>query len=217
MIGHLLPWQSGIYNSIREREIIVPGEQTGLLGFEHAWKELLVRSQQSGHFCYLSQAPSSDVLLIGLFIVCNTSRFDYDMFKMVWKPVISAIAHAFISFNDEYVIQRAISGFRQCATLAGYFSLPDVFDFIVISLSQTTGLLTDIPAYVPNYPIVEAEGQLVTISPLSVRFGTNFKGQLASVVLFNIVNGNGNSLREGWTPVSHVINAPTTTHFLSDF
>ena len=124
------------------------------------------------------------------------------MFKAVWKPVISAIAYAFISFDDEYIIQRAIAGFRQCATLAGHFQLPDVFDFVVVSLSQATNLLPDeLPAQVPNYPVVDVEGQSVTVSNLSVRFGTNFKGQLAAVVLFNIVNGNGNALREGWVQV----------------
>ena len=125
------------------------------------------------------------------------------MFKTVWKPVISAIAHAFITFDDEYVIQRAISGFRQCATLAGHFNLPDVFDFVVVSLSQATSLLSEnLSVHVPNYPVVEVEGQSVTVSSLSVKFGTHFKGQLAAVVLFNIVNGNGNALREGWTQVS---------------
>lgn len=135
-------------------------------------------------------------------MICNSALFDFDMFKAVWKPVISAIAHAFITFDDEYVIQRAISGFRQCATLAGHFNLLDVFDFVVVSLSQATNLLSEnLSVHVPNYPVVEAEGQSATVSSLSVRFGTNFKGQLAAVVLFNIVNGNGNALREGWTQV----------------
>ena len=126
------------------------------------------------------------------------------MFKAVWKPVITAIAYAFITFEDDYIIQRAIAGFRQCATLAGRFNLPDVFDFVVVSLSQATGLLSDsLPSQIPNYPVVEVEGQSVTISRLSVEFGTNFKGQLAAVVLFNIVNGNGNALREGWTQVTY--------------
>ena len=139
---------------------------------------------------------------VGRFMMCNAALFDFDMFKTVWKPVISAIAHAFITFDDEYVIQRAISGFRQCATLAGHFNLPDVFDFVVISLSHATSLLSEnLPVHVPNYPVVEIERQSVTVSSLSVKFGTNFKGQLAAVVLFNIVNGNGNALREGWTQV----------------
>ena len=140
--------------------------------------------------------------VIGPFLMCNSALFDLDMFKTIWKPLISAIAYAFISFDDDYVIQRAISGFRQCATLAGHFHLPDVFDFVVVSLSQATSLLSEnLPTQVPNYPVVEVEGQSVTVSSLSVKFGTNFKGQLAAVVLFNIVNGNGNALREGWTQV----------------
>ena len=136
-------------------------------------------------------------------MICNTNAFDLEMFKTVWRPVISTIAYAFISFDDDYIIQRAIAGFRQCATLAGQFNLPDVFDYVVVSLSQATSLLPDtLPAQVPNYPVVDFDGQSVTVSGLSVNFGTNFKGQLAAVVLFNIVNGNGNALREGWTQVS---------------
>lgn len=124
------------------------------------------------------------------------------MFKAVWRSVVSAIAYAFITFEDDYVIERAITGFRQCATLARHFAMPDVFDYVVVSLSQATSLLSEnLPSQVPNYPVVEVEGQMITVSTLSVKFGTNFKGQLAAVVLFNIVNGNGNALREGWTQV----------------
>ncbi|KAK7023901.1 SEC7 domain-containing protein [Favolaschia claudopus] len=174
-----------IYDSIRRREIVMPEEHVGQLGFEYAWKDLLTRTRNAGNL-----------------LMCNSSLFDVDMFKAVWKPVISAIAYAFITFDDDYVIQRSISGFRQCATLAGHFQLPDVFDFVVISLSQATSLLSEfISGQVPNFPVVDVEGQAVTVSNLSVKFGTNSKGQLAAVVLFNIVNGNGNALREGWTQI----------------
>jgi brefeldin A-resistance guanine nucleotide exchange factor 1 len=140
----------------------------------------------------------------GPLIVCNTSAFDQDMFKDVWQPLISAISYAFMSFDDDYVIERSITGFRQCATLAGHFRMPDVFDHVVVTLSQTTTLLWEhVPSAVPNYPVVDVNGQMVTCSGLSVKFGTNVKAQLAAVVLFNIVNGNGNALREGWTQVSH--------------
>lgn len=135
-------------------------------------------------------------------MICNSALFDKDMFKSVWKPVISAIAYAFMTFDDDYIIERAIAGFRQCATLAGHFHLPDVFDYVVVSLSQATSLLSEtLPTEVPIYPVVEVEGQSVTVSSLSVNFGANLKGQLAAVVLFNIVNGNGNAVREGWTQV----------------
>ncbi|CAL1704279.1 unnamed protein product [Somion occarium] len=174
-----------IYDSIRKQEIVMPEEHTGQVGFEYAWKELLQRSKRAGEF-----------------MICNSSLFDFEMFKTAWKPIVSAIAYAFINFEDDYIIERAISGFRQCATLARHFNMPDVFDYVVVSLSQATSLLPEsLPSQVPNYPVIEIEGQTVTISSLSVKFGTNFKGQLAAVVLFNIVNGNGNALREGWTQI----------------
>ncbi|KAL5635177.1 hypothetical protein ACGC1H_003018 [Rhizoctonia solani] len=174
-----------IYDSLRKREIVMPEEHTGQLGFDYAWKELLLRSKNAGEY-----------------IVCNTSAFDKEMFELTWQPVIQAIAFAFINIDDDYVIERAIAGFRQCATLAGYFKLPEVFDFVVGQLSQATGLLGS-PTLSRStvYPIVQVEGQEVTVSPLSVKFGTNLKGQLAAVVLFNIANGNGNAIREGWGQV----------------
>lgn len=125
------------------------------------------------------------------------------MFELTWRPVIQAIAFAFTNINDDYVIERAVAGFRQCATLAGYFGLPEVFDFVVGQLSQATGLIAPVLTRSAVYPIVQVEGQDITVSPLSVRFGTNLRGQLAAVVLFNIANGNGNAIREGWAEVSH--------------
>ena len=124
------------------------------------------------------------------------------MFNSVWRTVIAAIAFAFTTFDDDYTVQRAITGFRQLATLAGHYKLPEVLDYVVVSLSQVTSLVPDtLITRVPRYPVVEVEGQDVTVSSLSVRFGTNFKGQLAAVVLFTIINGNGNAVREGWTQV----------------
>ncbi len=79
------------------------------------------------------------------------------MFKSVWKIAITAIAFAFTTFDDDYTVQRAITGFRQCATLAEQFNLPEVFDYVVISLSQVTGLIPEsLMTRVPHYPVVEA-------------------------------------------------------------
>lgn len=43
-----------IYDSIRKREIVMPQEHTGQVGFEYAWKELLARSRLSGPDSVLS-------------------------------------------------------------------------------------------------------------------------------------------------------------------
>lgn len=177
----------------------MPEEHTGQVGFDHAWKELLQRARNAGWYLFGS-VEFTLMPFPGTFVMCNTSLFDKAMFTLIWKPLISAIAFAFTTFDDDYVIQRAIAGFRQCATLAGTFQLPDVFDYIVQSLSHVTTLLSD-SSYtsVPNHPVVEVEGRDITVSSLSVKFGNNIRAQLAAVVLFTIANGNGNAIREGWT------------------
>ncbi|WRT64093.1 uncharacterized protein IL334_001022 [Kwoniella shivajii] len=175
---------AGIHESLKKREIILPEEHAGQHGFEYAWKSLMQRSRTAGPM-----------------ISCNTATFDEAMFKISWQPLISSFAYAFTtSAQDEHVIQKAITGFRQCASLAGHFRLLEVFDTIVQSLSNATGLLdeTDDGYQMSNYPLVEKEGQSVTVSPLSIRFGQSYRSQLATVVLFTIANGNGSAIREGW-------------------
>ncbi|EIW72629.1 hypothetical protein TREMEDRAFT_41874 [Tremella mesenterica DSM 1558] len=175
---------AAIHESIKKREIILPEEHVGQPGFDYAWKGLMQRSRTAGPM-----------------IVCNTSVFDEAMFRASWRPLISAIAYAFtLSAQDEHVIQRAITGFRQCASLAGHFHLPEVFDTIVQSLAPATGLLEDSndDYQMTNYPVVDKDNTSLTVSPLSVRFGQSYRSQLTTVVLFTIANGNGNAIRQGW-------------------
>jgi len=55
----LMEFQQNIYDSIRKREIVMPEEHTGQLGFEYAWKELLTRSRQTGKVCLLVSLRNS--------------------------------------------------------------------------------------------------------------------------------------------------------------
>ena len=139
-------------------------------------------------------------------MICNSTVFDQELFRSMWKPVTSVIAFALMTFDDNYIIERATTGFRQCATLACHFQLPEVVDYMVVSLSKATGLLSDnLPSEVPVYPVVEVEGRSITVSSLAVNFGAHVKGQLAFGVLFDIVKCNGNAIREGWTQVRRFV------------
>nr|ODN87173.1 Sec7 domain-containing protein [Cryptococcus depauperatus CBS 7841] len=177
----------GIHRSIKKREIILPEEHAGQHGFEYAWKTLMQRSHTSG-----------------MMIICNTSIFDETIFKLSWRPLISSIAYAFtMSPSDEHIIQKCITGFRQTALLAVHYHLPEVIDTIVQSLSSATGLLDETKEgyQMANHPVIEKEGQTLTVSPLSIRFGESYRAQLATVVLFTIANGNGSAIREGWLQI----------------
>jgi brefeldin A-resistance guanine nucleotide exchange factor 1 len=138
-------------------------------------------------------------------ISCNTSLFDEAMFKRSWRPLIASIAYAFtMSAQDEHVIEKAITGFRQCATLAGHFGLPEVFDTIVLSLSNATGLLdnvTDSDPATANFPVIDKDSQALTISPLSIHFGQSYRSQLATVVLFAIAKSHAGAVRQGWLQI----------------
>lgn len=177
-----------IYESIRKREIVMPEEHLGQLGFEYAWKELLRRSRSAGSL----QCPITD-------------RFDRSMFTSSWRPIVASIAHAFSTFKDEHLLERSISAFRQCALLASKWGMDEVFDFMIEGLATSTGLLDGPHTVLSNNAVVEVEETKVTVSPLSVKFGMDFKGQLAAVVLFTIANGNGQAIRLGWSSIFEIL------------
>lgn len=127
------------------------------------------------------------------------------MFTVSWKPIVSAMSFAFANFRDDYMVQRTIAGFNQCAALAARYEMPEVFDFLIQSLSRVTGLTQGtLSPDLGSFPVVDVEGQRVTVSPLAVKFGMNVKAQLAAVVLFTIANNNGRSIRDGWSQIFEI-------------
>lgn len=178
-----------IYEHIQQDEILMPEEHEGLLGFNYAWKQLQHRSASSGYF-----------------VQCDTSCYDKAVFELSWKPLVAAISYVFSTAQDDDTLQKAITGFRHCASLAAHFELYHVFDSIVVNLATMTGLLESANGNtsVPD-PIVDVAGQKYVVSKLAVRFGRNYKGQLAAVVMFAIVTRHGDSLRKGWRKVLQII------------
>ncbi|GAA95631.1 uncharacterized protein L969DRAFT_615408 [Mixia osmundae IAM 14324] len=177
-----------IYESIRKREIVMPEEHLGQLGFEYAWKELMSRAQSSSNF-----------------VRCSTSLYDGALFRLAWKPILSALAHAFTTYRDEYFTERTIAAFRQCALLASRYEVPEVFDFLITTLAKVSQLGSAIdPGDPAALPKAEVEGYTITISPQSVNFGGDFKAQLASVVLFNIANSQLHALQGAWVEIFEI-------------
>lgn len=69
-----------IYEAIRKREIILPEEHEGQLGFNYAWKELLRRAETTGPL-----------------IVSHTAMYDRELFVSSWKPIMSAISYGMLN------------------------------------------------------------------------------------------------------------------------
>lgn len=153
-----------IYNAIKTEEIVMPDEQTGLVKENYVWSVLLHRGASSE----------------GLFLRVPPGSYDHDLFSMTWGPSIAALSYVYDKSLDENILQKAITGFRKCATIAAHYGFSDVFDNLIISLCKFTTLSSE---SVENLPTV---------------FGSNAKAQTAAKTVFELSHRHGNILREGW-------------------
>lgn len=172
-----------IFESIRTNEIILPEEHNNKDAFDYAWKELLLKTNDTGSF-----------------IECNTNRYDADMFDATWKPVLAALSYVFMSATEDAVFERVILGFEQCAEIAAKYNLTHILDHIVFCLSTISSLSVEtLPSTALNTE-VSVRKRKVMVSEMAVKFGRHPKAQLAAIVLFKgVVAGNEGKLSDGWT------------------
>ncbi|KAI4671292.1 uncharacterized protein J4E88_009326 [Alternaria novae-zelandiae] len=193
----------GIYDSIKNREIILPEEHSDRNAYDHAWKELLVKCQST-----------SDI------VICDTNIFDADMFAATWKPIIATLSYVFMSATDDAVFSRVVQGFDQCAQIAAKYDLTEALDRIISCLSYISTLAPDVPPSTSLNTEVQADKKSVMVSETAVRFGRDGRAQLATVVLFQVIKGNEASIRDGWQHLIRImvnlfVNSLIPPYFLS--
>nr|XP_033796317.1 Golgi-specific brefeldin A-resistance guanine nucleotide exchange factor 1 isoform X2 [Geotrypetes seraphini]XP_033796319.1 Golgi-specific brefeldin A-resistance guanine nucleotide exchange factor 1 isoform X2 [Geotrypetes seraphini] len=146
-----------IYHAVKNDEIVMPEEQTGLVRENYMWSVLLHRGI----------SPE------GIFLHVAPGSYDHDLFTMTWGPTIAALSYVFDKSLDETIIQKAISGFRKCAMISAHYGLSDVFDNLIISLCKFTTLSSE---SVENLPTVfgsnlKAQTAARTVFHLAHRHG----------------------------------------------
>ena len=179
-----LAYLQEIYDSIKTNEIILPDEHDNKHAFDYAWKELLVKTRTAGDL-----------------VICDTNIFDADMFSATWKPIIATLSYVFMSASDDAVFSRIVSGFDQCARITARYGLTDALDHIIFCLSSITTLATDTAPNTKLNTNVQAGDRSVMVSELAVKFGRDYKAQLATVVLFGVIAGNESRIKDGWKHV----------------
>ena len=177
-----------IFDSIKTQEIILPEEHDNKHAYDHAWKELLVKTQSA-----------SDLIL------CNTNLYDADMFAATWKPIIGTLTYVFMSASDDAVYSRVNIGFHQCAQIAAKYGNHDALDHIIACLSSISTLASENPPNTTLNTEVQAGEKSVMVSETAVRFGRDYKTQLATIVLFRVITGNEAMIRDGWSVVVRII------------
>ncbi|XP_074814623.1 Golgi-specific brefeldin A-resistance guanine nucleotide exchange factor 1 isoform X6 [Natator depressus] len=116
-----------MYHAIKNDEIVMPEEQTGLVKENYIWNVLLHRGATDE----------------GIFLHMPPGSYDHDLFTMTWGPTIAALSYVFDKSLDDTIIQKAISGFRKCAMISAHYGLSDVFDNLIISLCKFTALSSE--------------------------------------------------------------------------
>ncbi|NWY56676.1 GBF1 factor, partial [Chionis minor] len=124
-----------MYHAIKNDEIVMPEEQTGLVKENYIWNVLLHRGATDE----------------GIFLHVPPGSYDHDLFAMTWGPTIAALSYVFDKSLEETIIQKAISGFRKCAMISAHYGLSDVFDNLIISLCKFTALSSE---SIENLPTV---------------------------------------------------------------
>ena len=143
-----------VFDSIHNNEIVLPEEQSGLKRDEWVWKEIQTRSR-TPEGTYLSMSDT----------VAQT--YDAELFEITWGPTVHALGYAFDRSNDPSIIQKAVAGFGKCAKISAFYNKSDVFDNLIITLCNKTGL-TGLESY----------------EHVAHSLGTNSKARLGTVFKF---------------------------------
>ncbi|EMC91775.1 hypothetical protein BAUCODRAFT_79330 [Baudoinia panamericana UAMH 10762] len=177
-----------IYDAIKAHEIVLPEEHDNKHAFEHAWKELLVKTQ-----------TAEDL------VICETNIYDADMFAATWRPIVATLNYVFVSATEDAVFQRVIAGYSQCAQIAARYGISVCLDHIIQSLAKISTLATEAPPDTGLNTEMQASGKSIMVSKFAVDFGRDNKAELATLVLFRIINGHEDAIRDGWTPIVHIL------------
>ncbi|QIW99350.1 hypothetical protein AMS68_004868 [Peltaster fructicola] len=177
-----------IYNAIKASEIVLPEEHDNKHAFDHAWKELQTKTEN-----------------VGQLIICDTNLYDADMFAATWRPILATLNYVFISATEDAVFQRVIAGYNQCSQIATRYGITDCLDQIIWSLSRISTLATEQPPDTSLNTEIQAGGKSIMVSKFAVDFGRDSKAQLATVVLFKIINGNEIAIRDGWSHIVRIV------------
>lgn len=174
-----------IYNSIKANEIILPDEHDNKFAFDYAWKELLLKTESAGEL-----------------VLTDTNIYDADMFAATWQPVVATLSYVFMSASDDAVFNRVTTGFSECARIATRYGLTEAVDQIVYCLSYITSLATETTSNTSLNTEIQVEGMSVMVSELAVKFGRDWKSQLATVILFRVVTESHSIISNSWKYVS---------------
>lgn len=111
-----------IYNTIKNDEIVMPAEQTGLVRENYLWKVLLRKGASKE----------------GVYLHIPQGTYDSELFKLIYGPVVTALCAVYEKSEDSGIFKRIMLGFEKCAFVAAHFNMTENLDTLILSLCKYT-------------------------------------------------------------------------------
>lgn len=194
---------SKIYNSIKDREIIMPEEHHGTdKWFDDAWHNLVS-----------TQTNIEDHQELTLVQFC---QFDKALFEATVTSMIDTLVKVFREASDDQIITRLMSSIDKCANICLYYNMTDAVDKLIGSLAELTALTNKSNRMAirdenqrEEIPItqikLENKDSPIAVSELAVWFGRDFKAQLSTVVLFRLLRKTDCVVSPSWESVVKIV------------
>lgn len=111
-----------IYTTIKNEEIVMPAEHTGLVRENYLWK-ILLRKGQTKDGCYIHD---------------NSGTYDSELFQIVYGPIVAALSSVYEKSENESVHKKVMQGFERCAFIAANLNMTKNLDMLILSISKFT-------------------------------------------------------------------------------
>lgn len=203
--GNFPSWYTErIYNSIKEREIIMPEDFKGSnKWFESKWHALI------GEF----QSKIDDEDGVKSFVTTNDEdlrsllQFDARIFQKTARYIISTLINMFDTDTHDGIVIRMMSTVEKCAAIAKFFGFDDIVNSIIDITSHMTTLtglkkqkvLVSNDEEISSVTLkVKQQDKPITVSKLSVEFGRDFKAQVGLITLLHVLKRSDYNVSPEW-------------------
>lgn len=196
-----------IFTSINDKEIVMPEEHhDSSLYFEDLWNNLISTNLA------LSKNPSTESFT--KFSKNELLQFNKYIFQSTFDKLSITIFKIFDSAVDDQVITKMMTTIDHLAQVASFFKLNSSVDSLVSSLAAETKLdgskKLELNRGNRTSPLrltrIRVEGgETINVSSVADAFGSDFKAQLSTVVLFRVLQRNVNILKSSWVNILTII------------
>ncbi|VDN26001.1 unnamed protein product [Gongylonema pulchrum] len=155
--------------------------------FTLAYAVIMLNTDQHNPQVLLRRGETSE----GEFIHAPAGWNDHDLFGIIWGPASAALSFVFDKSGREIILQRALNGYRKCASIAAHYGMSDVFDNLVIHLCKFSTLMSTTEGNTGQNLEMQRGGVVQedfcqTAEQIAIAFGENTKAQMAAKAMFQL-------------------------------